>query len=79
MKLLFISSFFSPVIKSIICVAGVLYGLYILRSGIRKERKSFFWIGGLEPGIRNPKFNIIYGIFLLLIFSFGVFWYLAEI
>ena len=79
MNFLSILQFLPPSIKVIICAICLTFGIFVLRSGLRKERKSFFWIGGIDSTISNPLFNIFYGILLILLFSLGIIWYAAEI
>jgi len=43
------------------------FGIYVLISGIKKEKKPFFWLSGYGRIIKNPTFNIILGIILILI------------
>ncbi len=57
------------------CVITLSAGIYIFISGIKKEKKAFFWLSGYGPIIKNPIFNIIYGIILIVAGMIGfLFW-----
>jgi hypothetical protein len=63
-----ISDFIGQPGKLLLCLIGLIFGLVCLVSGIRKQRKSFIWLYGFGDLIKNPTFNIFYGIFVTAIF-----------
>lgn len=71
--------FLPPIVNFIISIIGLVFGIMCFVSGIRKERKSFTVIFGMDNLVKNPLFNIIYGIFLILCFGFLVFGYLSTL
>jgi len=74
-----LSDFFGPTLKFILAIGGLIFGIVCLLSGLRKERKSFIWLSGFGSYIKNPTFNIIYGIFLIIIFLLAIVLYGAKL
>jgi hypothetical protein len=66
-------------LKLILAIGGLVFGIVCLLSGLNKERKSFIWLSGFGNYIKSPTFNIIYGIFLIAIFLFAIVWYSAKL
>jgi hypothetical protein len=74
-----LSDFFGPMFKFILAIGGLVFRFVCLLSGLKKERKSFIWLNGFGSYIKNPTFNIIYGIFLIIIFLLAVVRYGAKL
>jgi hypothetical protein len=55
------------ILKLLVSVWIIVGGIIALSAGIKKERKAFFWLSGYGRIIKNPTFNIIYGVALILI------------
>ena len=72
-----LSQYFPPLLNFIITILGLIYGIYILISGLKGEKKSFF-IGWLNM-IKNPVINIIYGVIIIIIFSVVIVKYVLEL
>ena len=72
-----LSQYFPPLLNFIITILGLIYGIYILISGLKGEKKSFF-IGWLSM-IKNPVINIIYGVIIIIIFSVVIVKYVLEL
>ncbi len=66
-------------VKLIAFTLMLLGGILSFSSGLRKERKAFFWLNGYGRIIKNPMFNILYGIILILIGVIGLLYYIVRI
>ena len=74
-----ISDFLPTAVNFILSIIGLLFGIACLISGIRREKKSFFWLYGLGHLIKSPTLNIIYGVLLIIIFMVAIVWYGAKL
>ncbi|MDB5221551.1 MAG: hypothetical protein JWN83_218 [Chitinophagaceae bacterium] len=61
--------------KIILCLIGVMYGSIMVISGLKKQKKRFLF----SVNIKDPTFNIIYGIIMIIFFiSVYISWYSIE-
>ena len=73
-----ISDFFPAIVRFIISIFGLIYGVVCIVSGIKKQEKSFHWLSGFGSLIKSPLVNIVYGFMLVIIFSAAIIWYAAK-
>jgi hypothetical protein len=69
----------NPILSLILSFIAFALGWAALISGLKKEKKSFLWLGGLGNHIKSPIINIIYGIILIIVFAFAIFWYADKL
>ena len=72
-----LSQYLPPYVNLILAILGIIYAVIILVSGIKNEKKSFFY--GIASLIKNPVINIIFGICLMIIFGLAIYKYVLQL
>ena len=62
----------SPVLNFILSIIGLIYRIISVLSGLKKGKKSYLWLSGFGRFIKSPTLNIIYGLILIVVFTYAI-------